>query len=204
MKIKLIDGLYLDQEGNLRNTLSDLVHLRQGDMDGACGPYCLAMALLVLAKTDRGNLGAWANPDYRTQIGKFWKEIKALDPLVINGTSSDDLLKIIRAYNGVQGDLYTGSGKELCKVIRQCIDDGYPAIVDVKGRKQDGLNHWTLAIGYSDDFICLLDPGYDLPSCAFWNALLTTSPTATRMGYRYMNPWMNCDVEMSVVVGIRP
>lgn len=204
VNIKLIDGLHLNHEGVLCNALDEHVHLRQGDMDGACGPYCLAMAILILDKTQRANLGSWANPDYRTQIGKFWKSIKELDPLVLNGTTSVDLQKIIKAYNGVKSTRFEGAGKQICAEIRQSIDNGFPTIVDVRSRKEEGLNHWTLAIGYSDDFICLLDPGYELPTCALWNATLTSEPTANRMGYRYMNPWRSCDVEMREMVEIQP
>ncbi|HEJ1134341.1 TPA: hypothetical protein SLU32_004560, partial [Pseudomonas aeruginosa] len=51
MQSRLIDGLEwdLDEDGSggLCNVHGDKVHLRQGDMDGACGPYCLVMAMLV-------------------------------------------------------------------------------------------------------------------------------------------------------------
>eukprot|EP01031_Cornospumella_fuschlensis_P053478 gene53478-65328_t len=47
MRIKLIEGLQWSTEpggsGGLCNKRGEKVHLRQGDMDGACGPYCLVM-----------------------------------------------------------------------------------------------------------------------------------------------------------------
>ena len=48
MNIELIDGLGLDADGCLTNANGGAVHLRQGDLDGACGPYCVVMALLAL------------------------------------------------------------------------------------------------------------------------------------------------------------
>jgi hypothetical protein len=48
MKLDLLSGLQFDAHGLLVNEFEDKVHFRQGDMDGACGPYCIAMSLLVL------------------------------------------------------------------------------------------------------------------------------------------------------------
>ena len=57
MQSRLIDGLEwdLDEDGSggLCNANGDKVHLRQGDMDGACGPYCLVMAMLVRGQLRR-------------------------------------------------------------------------------------------------------------------------------------------------------
>ncbi|MBG7352627.1 hypothetical protein GHU86_12690, partial [Pseudomonas aeruginosa] len=61
MQSRLIDGLEwdLDEDGSggLCNVHGDKVHLRQGDMDGACGPYCLVMAMLVRGQLRRGGGG---------------------------------------------------------------------------------------------------------------------------------------------------
>ena len=77
-------------------------------------------------------------------------------------------------------------------------------VIDVTSRKSDGLNHWTLAIGQCDQFIYLLDPAYELPVASCWNAVLSRRPQSNRYGYRYINPWINHDVEVNVMLEIFP
>lgn len=204
MKIRLLDGLHLDVDGNLINAEGDQVHLRQGDMDGACGPYCVAMALLVTSKTTRYELEPPCKIDYRTRTGKLLKAIHSFDPLVLRGTSASDICGILEAHNQASGLIHEGSSLQLVSKVKQAIDNGHPVILDVQSKRAEGLNHWTLAIGYSDDYIHLLDPGYELRESNFWNATLTTKPSSNRFGYRYMNPWVCHDVEMSTMIEIEP
>jgi|GEM_PF-5652811 len=51
-KLIVIDPIDATHEGPSVPTLNSdnefqLLHLRQGDIDGACGPYCLFMALMI-------------------------------------------------------------------------------------------------------------------------------------------------------------
>ena len=49
-KISIIDSLDMSFDGPISKCANGdihLVHLQQGDIDGACGPYCLLMALLI-------------------------------------------------------------------------------------------------------------------------------------------------------------
>lgn len=204
MKISLLDGLHLDADGKLTNAKGDQVHLRQGDMDGACGPYCVAMALLALSKTARYELDPASKIDYRTRAGKLLKVIHSFDPLVLCGTSAYDLCSMLEAHNLALGSITEGSSLKLVTRAKQAIDSGHPVILDVRSKRAEGLNHWTLAIGYSDDYLHLLDPGFELMASNCWNATLTSKPASKRFGYRYMNPWGCHDVELSTLIEIKP
>lgn len=204
MEIRLLDGLCLDADGKLINTDGDQVHLRQGDMDGACGPYCVAMALLVLTKTTRYELDPSYKIDYRTRAGKLLKVIHSFDPMVLCGTGAHDLCEMLSAHNQAYGRIFEGSSSQLVPKVKQAIDNGHPVILDVQSKRAEGLNHWTLVVGYSDDYLHLLDPGYELRESNFWNATLTAKPSNNRFGYRYMNPWISHDVELSTMIEIEP
>lgn len=73
MQSRLIDGLEwdLDEDGSggLCNVHGDKVHLRQGDMDGACGPYCLVMAMLVRGQLRRRRARAWSGSTVAVATG---------------------------------------------------------------------------------------------------------------------------------------
>lgn len=77
MQSRLIDGLEwdLDEDGSggLCNVHGDKVHLRQGDMDGACGPYCLVMAMLVRGQLRRRQAKGLERVDSRSRYGRLMK-----------------------------------------------------------------------------------------------------------------------------------
>lgn len=204
MELKLIDGLLLNEDGVLINEGNkDAVHLRQGDMDGACGPYCVAMGLLVLGKIRRDELLSHEKIDGRTSLGKLRSSIHELGTLALAGSSASDLCGILKAHNWASGEPITGTGKSLIPQVIDALNTNHPVILDVRSKKNEGLNHWTLAIGFSEDHLFLLDPGYELRSCNFWNANVTTCPTNNRYGYRYANPWVSCDVEISTMIEVQ-
>lgn len=51
----------------------DYVHLRQGEMDGACGPYCVAMTLIALGVMSREQAQSLDSYDGRTDWVAFAK-----------------------------------------------------------------------------------------------------------------------------------
>lgn len=50
------------------------VHLHQGSLDGACGPYCLLMSLLICGLADRTS-GLSSPYSKKTSIGKVLERI---------------------------------------------------------------------------------------------------------------------------------
>lgn len=72
--IKVINTIRLCSKGVLAKDANGKyvkLHKRQGDMDGACSVYSLAMALLCLGVVTEDDLNIYNKPDRRTQKGKF-------------------------------------------------------------------------------------------------------------------------------------
>lgn len=202
MQINLLPNLSLNNDGHLVNQIGDEIHLRQGDMDGACGPYCVVMSLLARNKARRDEFLPLNNIDYRTRAGRLLKELRSKEPMVLSGMDETELEALYAAYNTATSRVKYGSGKELLKTASSAIRDGCPVIVCIQGRRSERLSHWTLAVGTCNDCLYLLDPAYDLPVGSYWNAMITLQPTSNRFGYRYVNPWYCQDIEVGTILEV--
>lgn len=210
MKIKLMGKL------DLKNC-QELV-LRQGDLDGACGPYALTMALIASKMIDKNQATQlWGSLDQLDQRIAFAKAVKELDMLVSQGTDISALQKIFR---GIQKHFDTKKIKQLeCHLISSSDDQ-----VEISGRKlflavvehidQNDLPvilwldwkgrgaHWVVVIGYqyrdnddqsqSIEHLLILDPGAEMSATGAWNGVLTAPVTQGKKSYRY---WSNSQVE---------
>lgn len=70
------------------------VHLHQGSLDGACGPYCLLMSLLICGLADRTS-GLSSPYSKKTSIGKVLERIHRGQGLFRDGTSLEELQDFI-------------------------------------------------------------------------------------------------------------
>jgi len=206
VNIELLNGLQLDDDGRLVNGSGNPVHLRQGDMDGACGPYCVAMSLLILEKTRRAEVTGLERVDKRTRFGRLLKEISKLSPLVLDGTDTDQVKQLFEAHNQVFPTSYSGTPRDMIAKVREALSDNCPSIMPVRSKKteKEGLNHWTLAIGQSEGYIYLLDPGYELPASSCWNAVIKKQDGKNRFAYLYLNHHGDTrEVEVSEIIIVR-
>ncbi len=204
--IELLNGLQLDDDGRLVNENGDLVHLRQGDMDGACGPYCVAMSLLVLDKIKRIEVTALEGIDYRTRVGRFLKKIGKLSPLVLDGADTNQVKQLFVSHNQVSVESHSGAPKDMIAKVRAALSDNCPAIMWVRSQKKekDGLDHWTMAIGHGEGYIYLLDPSSELPASNFWNAVIKKQAGKNRFAYLYLNHRGDTsEVEVSEIIIVR-
>lgn len=55
-QINIIDKVYLANDGVLRTYHMQKVHLRQGELDGACAVYSMMMCLIIEKITNRNML----------------------------------------------------------------------------------------------------------------------------------------------------
>lgn len=202
MNIEILSGLKLDECGTLVNNKNQPVHFRQGDMDGACGPYCVVMAMMALAKIDREKIVGIDRIDYRTAVGKLLREIHFLDPLVLMGATADNLCSLLYANRHVGYESHEGPGRKILQKAKQSILNNRAVILDVKSSKNENLNHWVLGIGASDTHLFLLDPAHDLPASSIWNSTLTITPTSTNFGYRYTSQYQPYHVAVSTMIEI--
>ncbi len=166
-------------------------HFKQGDLDGACGAYSIAMALNILGVFKADELYSDTAFDRRTAE---WKLISALNE---QGLYRDGLTG-----NQIQSILLTNYSKyvnvlcahkndhDLFKLIKNWLDDETPSLIHIDYNKYDG--HWIVAIGYALDEngemtdILILDPGVDSPKCAMWNGILNIKKIPRKtFGYEY-------------------
>ncbi len=197
MEIKLLKDIRLNEDGTLVNMHDESIHLRQGTMDGACGPYSVVMALLALGHIRHDEISP-QTMDFRTRAGRLFREIWSLGPMVVNGTPTGKMQVLVKAHNCAISNVTTGTGKTLFPLIIKALSDGKPVILDISGA---GLEHWTLAIGYSETHIYLLDPGYDLATTSYWNAAIQLNAHAAGIyNYRYANSSCCQKVRVSSII----
>ena len=90
-----------------------LIHLRQGGLDGACGPYCVVMALItlgVMCSHEARNMYQWHG---NSRERRFRTAIRNLGALVSEGTDNRDMLSLIECFSGV------GVGASTCRAARR-------------------------------------------------------------------------------------
>jgi hypothetical protein len=158
-----------------------LVHLRQGGLDGACGPYSVVMALVtlgVMSYTEARNMYLWHG---NSREGRFRTEIRNLGALVSEGTDYKDMLRLVDCFSGVGvgAEYVTGSKKEVVQQVQEAVDSQCAPIIGV--RWAGGSGHWMMVVGYQGydddgDFqithLLCLDPGSETPRTSLWNAVI--------------------------------
>lgn len=169
---------------------------RQGDLDGACGPYAAMTAMVAAGLLTRQEaIEIWTkSPDRRT---KFAKAIDGPPALVKDGIDGDQLKELIQgALKKVRGKTtYTlrdsldegekdrGTiGRSLIHIVKSSLDDSEMPVI-LKLDWEGGDAHWVVAIGYQaeeDDRVAhffVLDPEFDATRTQIWNGLLSAQPT---------------------------
>lgn len=157
------------------------VHLRQGGLDGACGPYSMVMALITLGVMHRDealNMYQW---DGRSREGKFRDELKKYGSLVSGGTTGNDMLELVGFFStqGVGAEYVTGSKKDTVAQLALAVDNADIPIVGVSWAGGEG--HWMMVVGYQGfegegtfqlTHLLCLDPGSETPRASLWNAVI--------------------------------
>lgn len=173
--------LGISSEGPVSAENGELIHLRQGDLDGGCGPYCLGMALIasgIITRHEAQNLGQL---DGRTRGGRFRDALLAFGALIANGTNNDDLVWLAEFFKtkGLNARNVSNTKRVVFEDVITSIDTG--ALPVIKVLWEGGGRHWLLAVGYQgielDNQIQLthllcLDPGEGAPKTSFWNSIL--------------------------------
>lgn len=193
--IKVIKSIRLDSKGvRVKDANGSIVplHKRQGDMDGACAVYSLAMAMLCMGVVTNEDLQIYNCADKRTRKGKllshFWEE----QGLVRNGYSFVTMAKEIRASN-FNINAIRKNPKEYADVINEIadfLDEDNPVIISTEFG--NGA-HALLAIGYetedNDDKITkilCLDPSEEAPLYTYWNCVIDVSRTGGKLEYPFV------------------
>lgn len=161
---------------------SDLVHMRQGDADGACGPYALMMGLITLGTLKREEAVNMGNLDGRRPAGRFRNALLEHGALISKGTSTQDLINLAWHFrvDGIAPELITGNKSELVKAIQDAIKNDAVPLLFVSWSKLEA--HWLMVVGhqgyeeengfYQPTHLLCLDPGSEAPKASLWNAVI--------------------------------
>lgn len=153
------------------------LHLRQGDLDGACGQHCVLMALTLLGITSRFQVENLSKARGKT-LSALWNKAERN---YFAGTSGEELKETLQPFSKLI---------KLKLLRRSCIahtleslNDGGIAILKIDS---PFISHWVLAIGtgglannidYKPQWLLLLDPGFDAVRLSPWNAMLSIRPS---------------------------
>ncbi len=193
--IKIIKSIRLDSKGvRVKDANGSIVplHKRQGDMDGACAVYSLAMAMLCMGVVTNEDLQIYNCADKRTRKGKLLSHFLEEQGLVRNGYSFVTMAKEIRASN-FNINAIRKNPKEYADVINEIadfLDEDNPVIISTEFG--NGA-HALLAIGYetedNDDKITkilCLDPSEEAPLYTYWNCIIDVSRTGGKLEYPFV------------------
>lgn len=216
--------LRVSPDGPVSSLGNDLVHLRQGQLDGACGPYCMVSALITLGLMDRHdvqqNMHSWKGS---TREGRFRDALYTFGVLSSEGTNGEDLLWLTDFYKrkGLEAYHVSGTKTEVFATVCNELESGAIPIVGVEWPSSaGGGGHWLLVVGFQgieteDDIqlthLLCLDPGQESPRASLWNAVIEVfnhDGSSANNGYRSSNYWgmdgypIKCQVKDTVVVSL--
>lgn len=167
--------------GPARVSDGELVHLRQGDADGACGPYCVLMTLLMLGLVDRQTVVGLERPHGNSKLGRLFKTMRAEEETLFReGTGLDELGKLLHAFRSdLSVEQFDERGARLRGRVGRALEAGQAVILMLEW--QGGGAHWVVAVGtdrtvrdgeVTINRFLLLDPGTDPGHVAPWNAVV--------------------------------
>jgi len=211
-KIKVIDKLQLIRRYNTSLDKDTLTlsskskngrtyynaHYRQGDLDGACGAYSIAMCLNILGVFNSGTslLKDDSKIDWRTLEGRMIKKFNSKG-LYNNGLTKNECEEILDTYKTIVYYEELENDEDIISYAINMVDEDTPSML---GISFSGGAHWIVIVGYvkddkTDKVIALLtlDPGYDSQSVAFWNGYISLKieNNDKRKIYKYFYAPMN-------------
>ncbi|MDH1053613.1 hypothetical protein [Aquipseudomonas alcaligenes] len=223
MNIMQVSRLFsVAPNGPVSAASGELVHLRQGDLDGACGPYCLFSALITLGLLQRDdlleNMSFWKGS---SREGRLRDALKKFGVLSSDGTFGWDLVELTSYYKrmGLIAQHDESSKKQVMQSVCEAIDVGRLPIVGVDWI--GGGGHWLLVVGYQGvkegdhiqrTHLLCLDPWQESPKASLWNAVIEVYDAeggAVNKGRLSSNHWnmrgevTKCQVKDTVILSIK-
>ena len=177
------------------------VHLKQGEMDGACGLYSLMMGFIICGvvryEVARSFHLFHAFPS-EFELGKLLNFFKDRG-LLISGIDLDKMFKAVDEYSpgqiNCQGLMRKGYGEPaLVEFIEKEISENHPVLLLIT--LEDGGRHWVLVIGceYKKAKLrrfLILDPEENPPQICSWNGVIDTRKQKGAYPYRW---WRTKDI----------
>ena len=126
--IKIIESLELTSEG-VRLGNKQKVHLRQGDLDGACAVYSLMMYLIILRIFTYKQVTEGNNIKRSTSKGRIIRKfLEGQDGLIRKGLDFADDIKAGLQYaaKSIVECNYISNRQETLETLKKCIDNNKP------------------------------------------------------------------------------
>lgn len=153
------------------------LHLHQSNLDGACGPHCAYMALLLLGIIRHDDLDALPRSRQR-RLSSMWKQTERR---YFVGSHAGHLQSALKPY---ARDLSCSIRRSNCIAATLAVlDESGVGIVQIVN---DEFNHWVLAVGIGGTEtrrngrhglkpaqLLILDPSYAAFPLSPWNGLLS-------------------------------
>jgi hypothetical protein len=152
------------------------LHLHQSDIDGACGPHCVLMGLLLLGGIQRKDLLRLPKPRSRS-LASLWRRT---ENTYFIGTTTRDLKAILHPFRDVI-ETHVCRKDHMERTLDTLRQSGL-AIINIESAT---MNHWVLAIGivgvenragFQVSRLLILDPSHGPIPLAAWNATLSVRP----------------------------
>ena len=196
------------------------VHLRQGELDGACGPYCLLMAFTILGIAPQRQITQLS----QFTSGKLVEHWHMLAALFFTGASSSDLVACLKKAPdiGVAHQIFKGRRTGIANFCVEQINNDAVVILGTKSTKKS-YGHWTLVVGWEGYYDTLardpsaqaapkglrallcLDPSYSEPVLTAYNTRIDVEPSARWLGrYQVATNQMSTDrISFDAAIAIR-
>lgn len=183
--IKIIEDLFLTEKGCcIKNRINNSVHIKQGDLDGACSVYSLMMYFIILKIIRRNQLeDLYNNIKKSPEVECVFHEFFDKHGLVRNGFYFNQLKKMLKrtSLNLLTAESWDENSEEynnngFVQQIQTIIDMNRPIMLGINFK--GGGAHAVLAIGYEKNtegvvYIYCLDSGYESNPTSYWNMVIS-------------------------------
>ena len=191
----VIDQLDLREDGLMCRKPSgkswQKAHYKQGDLDGACGAYSVAMVLNILGVFEAEDI--YSDSDSADNRFADRRLIKALNEfgLFRDGLTSEQITEVLTKHFSkmVSAESFSKKEHDLKDIIVAELEDNNPVILRLAYNKNEG--HWLVVVDYEQigekvTSLLTLDPGNDSSPLAKWNGILDLEKLPKKIyGYKY-------------------
>jgi hypothetical protein len=186
--IQIISTLHINNGGvqaKTGNGRYQLIHLQQGDLDGACAVYSTIMILILIGavRYKDVSLSGFQN-DKRTALGKLKKELFETQGMHRDGNyleheELDSIAKILkRSFSKIVSvRWFDFKIVNIIETIQEHLEDDQAVLISLS-YKGAGV-HALVAIGFEMNKrnevqkIFCLDPSYPSPKFGYWNSYIS-------------------------------
>lgn len=181
-EIHIIDKIELSDSELVVKNSKQLAHLRQGDLDGACGVYSMMMCLII-EKIIKREVVTNVSPSLKrnTSDGRLVRSFLENQGMIVDGYHLEPLCNDLQNAFKKKVDANYYDDDNILEVIIKQLDENHPVELEFSRIKTFG--HFVVAIGYMVenkymDLYCL-DPGYSLEKGQMWNNVLRIDTTSS-------------------------